>query len=109
VQGPFELRKDLLARKGLLGVLKECLQHAKVEVRREAIRSVLLLVKASPRRHGELREAGFDMTLRLMYGASVTAGTPSHPPGNSQMGYEEDPQVRAEVKKALMVLDFVRE
>jgi len=108
-QGPFDLRKDLLERRYLLSGLKEGLQHIKVEVRREAIRTVLLLVKASPRRHGELRDIGLDLTLRLMYGASVTAGTPSHPLGHSQMGYEEDQQVRAEVKKALMVLDFVRE
>jgi hypothetical protein len=106
-QGPFDLRKDLLGRKPLLVGLKECLHHAKVEVRREAIRTVLLLIKAQPRRHGELREAGFDITLRLMYGANVVAGAQSRSL-SAQMGYEEDQQVRADVKKSLKELDFIR-
>lgn len=107
-QGPNELRDNCLARKRLLAGIKECLQDPKVEVRRETIRTVSLFVKANPRRHSELREAGIDKTLRLMYGANVSTGTMNNAMHNAQMGYEEDQQVRAEVKKSLMVLDFIR-
>jgi hypothetical protein len=72
------------------------------------MQSVLQLITAVPRRHDELRNFGLDVTLRLMYGSYSSIGA-SHGPGNVQMGYEDDRQVRNDVKAALMALDYIRE
>ncbi|KZT44007.1 ARM repeat-containing protein [Sistotremastrum suecicum HHB10207 ss-3] len=105
----IEHRIILLTRSKLLRGLKECLQHPNVEVRREAGRCVLQLVKAIPRRHQELREHGIDHTLRLMHGGHGVKMDMHGPSTSHQMGYEEDPQVRGDVKEALGALFFVRE
>ena len=91
--------------------LKESLQHVNVDVRRAGGQCVLQLVKASPRRHHELREHGIDSTLRAMYSSPhvTSVGSGGYGSNNSQMGYEEDKQVREDIKRALVELDFIQE
>ena len=101
--GSFELRLALLASEALMRGLKECLQHAAVDVRRAASQCVLQLIKTTPPRHHELREFGIDVTLRFMYGSHTASGAVHGT--NSQMGFEEDREVRGDVKQALLILD----
>jgi len=101
--GNLELRLALLANDALMRGLKECLQHAAIDVRRAASQCVLQLIKTTPLPHHELREFGIDVTLRLMYGSHTASGAVHGT--NSQMGFEEDREVRRDVKQALMILD----
>lgn len=107
IGGSNEIRYALLARPSVMLALKEALQHVVLEVRRVAAQCVLQLVKTAPRRHGELREYGFDVMMRHMVRPQGVAGTSQYAQG--PLGFEKDHQVERDLRDALKGLDFVRE
>ena len=113
-------QRSILADARLLSRLRSCLVDAKVEIRRPAVSCVLELVRANPRSHRALHDAGVDSTLRHMCehahggahhghhggGGGVGASpTGLRPAGGRAMGAEDDPEVREKARQALHLFD----
>ncbi|THH14939.1 hypothetical protein EW146_g5460 [Bondarzewia mesenterica] len=62
--GTPEHQAQVLGNGPILHALRSCLVDAPMEVRRAAVSCVVQLARAGSWRHQELREAGFDSTLR---------------------------------------------
>ena len=119
-------QRSILADARLLSRLRSCLVDAKVEIRRPAVSCVLELVRANPRSHRALHDAGVDSTLRHMCehahgggggghhhyhhpgGAGVGAspgGLRALVSGGRAMGAEDDPEVQDRARRALHWLE----
>ncbi len=98
-------QRDILAHPRILSSLRSCLVDAKVEVRRPAAACVLELVRANPRSHRELHEAGIDSTLRHMcdYGGGgiLSLSPTTRYSMGLQMGMEDDREVKEKAREAL--------
>lgn len=80
-----------------------------IEVRRAAVTSVLELAKTSPWKHSELREKGFQSTLRHLCEGSGSLVPAGHGvggvgPGGGMIGGGVEREVR---DKARMALEFI--
>ena len=93
----------ILAHERILASLRRCLVDAKADVRRPAVSCVLELVRANPRSHKELHDAGIESTLRRM--CDYAAGSPTRLFSGLQMGAEDDGEVKDKARQALQWLE----
>ncbi|OCH93874.1 ARM repeat-containing protein [Obba rivulosa] len=98
----------ILSSARILENLRSCLFDAKVEVRRPAVSCVLELVRANPRSHKELHDAGIDSTLRHICeysGGGISVSPTRRFLAGAHMGLEDDWEVKEKAKEALHWLE----